>query len=97
MILYAFVKSKNIPITCIPLSIASYILVLSRKDWVAVSVDFFTLKPFWASINMLLFVLKILTYYTLLFPLFFKKPIEVILVYNSVHREYPLFYKKVLL
>jgi hypothetical protein len=36
----------------------------------------------------------ILTYYTLIFPIFLEKQIEVILIYNSVLHEYPLFLKR---
>jgi hypothetical protein len=95
MTLYAFVKSNNIPVTCIPLSIAPY--VISRTDWVAVSVDIFTLKPFWASVNMLFFVIKDINLLHINFSNIFEEPIEVILFYNSVHNECPLCYKRVLL
>jgi len=66
------------------------------KDRVAVVVDFFSLKPFWDSIDIMFLLQKILTCYTLTFPIFLKKSIKMILVYNSVHHIYPLFYKRVL-
>ena len=46
-ILYAFVRSKNIPATCCHWFMASWIF--STKVWLAVSVDFIFLNPFCAS------------------------------------------------
>jgi len=48
-----FVNPINIPMPYMPVSIDSY--VLSRKAGVAVSVDVFLLKLFWASVNIVFF------------------------------------------
>ena len=73
------------------------IWTLSRKSWIALSVDFPCLKPFWASVRILLFVMKAISRLYITFLEFLRRRIGEIWIYNSGYTCIlrPLFYVNV--
>lgn len=77
---HAFVGSKKYSNWFMSLSVAFCMLY---GDLSTFSVDVFSLKPFWACVN-ILFIETIFTYYTLPVLVFLKKHTQAILGYYSV-------------
>ena len=71
------------------------IWTLSRKSWIALSVDFPYLKPFWASVRILIFVMKATSLLYITFLEFLRRRVREMWVYNFGYILRPPFYVNV--